>query len=88
MSRVDIFLLAVMKSENKLSLAKIVQKIRIANINKSPSRIGVYQRLNILKSRELVNVSWTEQEKFYQISPKGISAIAEFKNQLERAQSA
>ncbi len=68
-----------MTSENKLSLAKIVQKIRMANINKSPSRIGVYKRLNVLKSRELVNVSWTEQEKFYQISPKGRSAIAEFK---------
>jgi len=41
-----------------------------------------------LKERELVEVSWNDKEKFYKISQKGISVITEFKNQLERAESA
>jgi DNA-binding PadR family transcriptional regulator len=49
-------------------------------MNKGISRIGVYPKLKVLKNPDLVNVSWTEKEKFYKISPKGISVITEFKN--------
>jgi hypothetical protein len=57
MSRVDIFLWAVMRAQNKLSLAKIVQQLPLSNINRSPSRIGIYQKSNVLKNSDLVNVS-------------------------------
>jgi hypothetical protein len=56
-----------MSSPNKLSLAKIVQKLPLTNINRSFSRRGVYQRLNVAKNSDLVNVSWPSQEKFYEI---------------------
>ncbi len=56
-----------MSSPNKLSLAKIVQKLPLTNINRSLSRRGVYQRLNVAKNSDLVNVSWPSQEKFYEI---------------------
>ena len=52
MSRVDIFLLAVMSSPNRFYLAKIVHKVRLADINKAPYRIGVYQKLNVLKNHK------------------------------------
>ena len=50
MSRVDIFLLAVMSLPNRLSLAKIVRAVRLADINKASYIIGVYQKLNVLKN--------------------------------------
>ena len=68
MSRVDIFLGAVMSSPNKLSLAKIVQKLPRTNINRSFYRRGVYQRLNVGKNSDLVNVSGQSKDKFYEIS--------------------
>ena len=74
-----VFLWAVMSSQNKLSLAKIVQKIPRTNINISPSRIGVAQRLNVLKNSDLVNGYWQEKEKISEISQKGMSVITEFK---------
>jgi hypothetical protein len=58
MSIVDIFLLAAMSSPNRCSLAKSVQKIRLADMNKGLSTIGAYPKLNLLKNHELVNVSW------------------------------
>jgi hypothetical protein len=58
MSIVDIFLLAAMSSPNRCSLAKSVQKIRLADMNKGLSIIGAYPKLNVLKNHELVNVSW------------------------------
>jgi hypothetical protein len=73
-----VFLWAVMSSQNKLSLAKIIQKIPRANINRIPSLIGVYQRLNVLKNSDLVNESWQEKEKFSEISQKGMSVITKF----------
>lgn len=59
MITVDIFLLVVMSLPNGLSLAKIVQKVRIAGRNKAAYRIEVYQKLNVFKNYDLVNVSWT-----------------------------
>jgi hypothetical protein len=46
------FLLAVMSSPNRLSLAKIVRQVRLADINKASYRIGVYQKLNVLKNHK------------------------------------
>ena len=88
MSRVDIFLLAIMASQKELSLAKITQKVAEANINKPPSRLAIYKRLQVLSHRKLINVFWQKKEKFYKISIEGKSAITEFKNQLNRAESA
>jgi hypothetical protein len=47
-----------MSSPNRCSLAKSVQKIRLADMNKGLSTIGDYPKLNLLKNHELVNVSW------------------------------
>ena len=52
MSIVDIFLLAVMSSPNRLALAKIVQQVCLADLNKAPYRIGFYQKLNVLKNHK------------------------------------
>ncbi len=57
-----------MSSPNKLSLAKIVQKLPVTNINRSTSQRKVYQRLNVGKNSDLVNVSWPSKDKFYEIS--------------------
>ncbi len=66
-----------MSSPNKLSLAKIVQKLPRTNINRSCARRGLYQRLNVAKNSDLVNVSWPSKDKFYK-SHK--SVLTEFKN--------
>jgi hypothetical protein len=38
-------------------LAKSVQKIRLADMNKGLSRIGAYPKLNLLKNHDLVSLS-------------------------------
>jgi DNA-binding PadR family transcriptional regulator len=58
------------------------------NLNKPPSRIGIYKRLNVLIGQELVNFEWKQGEKIYIISEKGLETITEFINQLNGAQSA
>jgi hypothetical protein len=89
MSIVDIFILATMSSENKLSLSKIVEKIQVSELHRIPSRLAIYKRLHVLKQRECINTFWGEKgEKLSIISPTGISTIKEFKNQLTRAESA
>jgi len=89
MSIVDVFILAIMSSENKLSLSKIVEKIQIAEIRKIPSRLAIYKRLHVLKKNEFIDTSWSEKgEKIYVISATGKSKIKEFKNQLTKAESA
>jgi DNA-binding PadR family transcriptional regulator len=88
MSIVDVFILAIMSSENKLPLSKIVEKIQTAEIRKVPSRLAIYKRLHVLKENECINTSWGEKgEKIYMISPTGKSTIREFKNQLTKAES-
>ncbi len=83
------FILATMSSEHKLPLSKIVEKIRVAELRRVPSRLAIYKRLHVLKQRECINKFWGEKgEKLYIISPIGISTIKEFKNQLTRAESA
>jgi DNA-binding PadR family transcriptional regulator len=89
MSIVDVFILAIMSSENKLPLSKIVEKIQMAEIRKVPSRLAIYKRLHVLKKHEYINTSWGEKgEKIYVISATGKSTIKEFKNQLTKAESA
>ena len=89
MSIVDVFILAIMSSENKLPLSKIVEKIRVAEIRKVPSRLAIYKRLHVLKKHEYINTSWGEKGgKIYVISPTGKLTIREFKNQLTKAESA
>lgn len=89
MSIVDVFILAIMSSENKLPLSKIVEKIQVAEIRKVPSRLAIYKRLQVLKKHEYINTYWGEKgEKIYVISAAGKSTIIEFKNQLTKAESA
>ncbi len=86
---VDMFILTIMSSENKLPLSKIVEKVQVAKLRKVPSRLAIYKRLHVLKEHECINRFWGEKgEKLYMISPTGISVIKEFKNQLTRAESA
>jgi DNA-binding PadR family transcriptional regulator len=89
MSRVDVFVLAVLSQTNKqLSLSSIVRKIGDINLAKPPSRIGIYKRLHVLQNKQLVNSEWKEGEKTYAISHKGMAAITEFINQLNGVRSA
>jgi DNA-binding PadR family transcriptional regulator len=88
MSRVDVFVLAVLFRKNKLSLSNIVEKIAEINLTKPPSRIGMYKRLQILKEQKLVDFEWKQGEKIYIITEKGLETISEFINQLNGAQSA
>ncbi|HAT77548.1 MAG TPA: hypothetical protein DCS19_12160 [Flavobacterium sp.] len=82
MSKIDIFLLATLFGKNRLSLSTIVQRIQFMKITQPPSRITIYQRLHTLKGNELVNISWEEGKKLYEISPQGMLVITEFKEQL------
>jgi len=52
MSRVDIFILAIMSSKNKLPLSKIVEKVQVAEISQVPSKLAIYKRLHVLKKHE------------------------------------
>ncbi|MEG4501587.1 helix-turn-helix transcriptional regulator [Microcoleus sp. F10-C6] len=88
MSRVDVFVLAVLSRQNKLSLSNIVEKVAEINLIKPPSRIGIYKRLHVLKDQALVNFEWKQGEKIYTISEKGLQVITEFIDQLTGAQSA
>jgi DNA-binding PadR family transcriptional regulator len=88
MSKVDVFVLAILSKENKLSLSSIVKKIAEINLIKPPSRIGIYKRLHVLKDQSLVNFEWRQGEKIYTISEEGLKNIKEFINQLNGAQSA
>jgi DNA-binding PadR family transcriptional regulator len=87
MSRVDVFVLAVLSRQNKLSLSNIVEKVTEINLIKPPSRIGIYKRLHVLKDQSLVNFEWRQGEKIYTISEEGLRVITEFINQLNGAQS-
>lgn len=84
MGKRDIFILCVLRSEEKLQLAKIVEKLRKANIDRKASRIVLYQRLEELVRKDLVKVTWNKTSKFYKISPQGKVEITEIKNQLEK----
>lgn len=88
MSRVDVFVLAVLSRKDKLSLSRIVEEISEINLAKPPSRIGIYKRLNVLKNQNLVNFEWKQGEKIYRISQTGLMTITEFISQLNGAQSA
>jgi len=82
-----VFILVTMSPENELTLSKIVKKIQIAELSKTPSRLAIYKRLHVLKKDEYIETLWGERgEKLYAISQKGISTITEFKNQLIRAE--
>ncbi|MEG4453830.1 hypothetical protein [Microcoleus sp. N9_A1] len=82
MSRVDVFVLAVLSRKNRLSLSRIVEEVRGINLNKPPSRIGIYKRLNVLRTQNLVGFEWKQGEKIYIISEEGREKISEFINQL------
>ncbi|MEG4037553.1 hypothetical protein QUA03_27490 [Microcoleus sp. S36b_A4] len=82
MSRVDVFVLAVLSRKNKLSLSQIVEEVRKINLAKPPSRIGIYKRLNVLGTQNLVGFEWKQGEKIYIISEEGREIISEFINQL------
>jgi len=82
MSRVDVFVLAVLCKKNRISLSNIVEEIRKINLSKPPSRIGIYKRLNVLNSQKLVTFEWKQAEKIYIISEEGCKVINEFINQL------
>lgn len=88
MSRVDMFVLAVLSRKYKLSLSDIVREIGEINLTKPPSRIGIYKRLHVLKDQNLVDFDWKQGEKIYIISEKGLQIITEFIKQLNGAQSA
>ncbi|MEG4969677.1 hypothetical protein QUB17_33805 [Microcoleus sp. B5-C4] len=82
MSRVDMFVLAVLSRKNYLSLSSVVKEVREMNLSKPPSKIGIYKRLNVLKNQNLVSFEWNQGKKIYFISEKGCEIINEFINQL------
>ncbi|MEG4326718.1 hypothetical protein QUB37_26945 [Microcoleus sp. AT3-A2] len=82
MRRVDVFVLAVLSRKNRLSLSSIVEEVRGINLSKPPSRIGIYKRLNVLGTQNLVGFEWKQGEKIYIISEEGREKISEFINQL------
>ncbi len=59
------FILATMSPENKLPLSKIVEKIQVAELSKTPSRLAIYKRLHVLKKHECVNTFWGGKEKSF-----------------------
>jgi len=81
--RVDIFLLRIlMLSYKKLCLKEIVEKIRVMNTRKLPSRTAIYKRLASLNTKDLIDFEWSKGIKLYKISEKGVEDISEFTNQL------
>jgi len=87
MSTVDLIVLTILKRKEEIPLSEVVKKIRTINMKKTPSKGALYSRLNILKSRQLVNVLWKEGRKFYLISQTGEFVLTEFENQLYESKS-
>jgi DNA-binding PadR family transcriptional regulator len=90
MGKIDIIILCLLLSEDKLQLNKIVEKLRQADIDNKASRRVLYQRLEELARKNLVKISWSKttklykQTKLYKISAEGRTEIISIKTQLER----
>lgn len=75
-------ILSILSSENKLSLSEIVEKLRELELEKLPTRTGVYSRLVILSTRKLVETSWKEGKKLYKSSDIGKKTVERFQVNL------
>lgn len=84
MSINDLMLLSILSSKQELTLSKIVDKFRELELEKLPSRTGIYSRLNILSTRKLVETSWEEGQKLYKSSEIGRKTVAKFKVSLNQ----
>ena len=90
MGKRDIIILCILLSEQNLQLNNIVEKLRQANIENRASRIVLYQRLEELVKKNLVEISWSrttrlcKQAKFYKISAAGRTEIMSIKSQLDK----
>jgi DNA-binding PadR family transcriptional regulator len=67
------------KEEEKLTLANIVQKIQVLELEEPPARTAIYQRLSIMIKKELVNFEWEEGRKLYKITENGMRNFLEIK---------
>jgi len=65
MGKIEMIILCILLSEDKLQLSKIVEKLRQADIDNKASRIVLYQRLEELARKNLVKISWTQTTKLY-----------------------
>lgn len=53
----------MLSSKVELTLSKIVNEFRKLELEKLPTRTGIYSRLNILSAKKLVEISWKEGQK-------------------------
>lgn len=82
MSINDLILLSILSSKKEMTLSKIVEKFQRLELEKLPTRTGIYSRLNILSTRKLIETSWKQGQKLYKSSPIGIKTVERFKNTL------
>ena len=86
MSKLDIFLLTILSRNDRFSLREIVIAIGEINLDKPPSRIGLYKRLEVLGLQGVIYIEWQLGKKQYLISTKGLRQIKKLTNQLTKIQ--
>jgi hypothetical protein len=82
MNKIDIFLLTILSHNDRLCLKKIAITIDKINLDKPPSRSGLYKRLEVLKTQEMIEIEWKLGKKQYLISTQGLRRIKKLTNQL------
>jgi len=84
MSTNDLILLSLLSSRNELTLSKIMKKFTQLEIDKVPTRTGIYNRLNIRSVRNLISPSWKEGQKLYKSYDLGKAVVKRFKTNLNQ----
>jgi len=82
MNKLDIFLLTILSHNDRLCLREIAITIDQINLDKPPSRSGLYKRLEVLKIQEIIEIEWKVGKKQYLISTQGLIKIKKLTNQL------
>jgi DNA-binding PadR family transcriptional regulator len=83
MSINDLILLSIL-SDKELTLSEIIKKFRELELEKLPTRTGIYSRLAILSTRKLMQTSWKEGEKLYKSSDIGKNVVEKFRVNLNQ----
>ncbi len=84
MSTNDLILLLMLSSNNELRLSEIIKKFRGLEIEKLPTRTGIYNRLAILSKKRLIETSWKKGEKLYKSSDIGKKTVEKFQINLNQ----
>jgi DNA-binding PadR family transcriptional regulator len=83
MSINDLIILSIL-SNNELPISKIMKRFTELELEKLPTRTGIYNRLTILSTRRLIKKSWKKGQKLYTSSDIGTATAKKFKVSLNQ----